>query len=225
MKIIPTILTTGLDEWVEQMKLFPKYFNRIQLDIADGTLAPNTTIQIDEMVVYLSTHGAPFTGNVTFDFHLMVHDYQRALASIKRFSEYLKVNTILINASLSPNIVELKNSYPSFSIGIDIDDRTSIDEVLNNFDLKLISELQVMTVAQGFQGGAFLPESLNKIHELRKSHYRGIIMIDGGVNDSTLETILSRENRPDMLCVGSYLTKAGDKLEERINYLNSIIAK
>jgi hypothetical protein len=33
---------------------------------------------------------------------------------------------------------------------------------------------------------------------------------------------LSRKNLPDFACVGSYLTKSGDELEDRVKYLKSI---
>lgn len=225
MKIIPTLLTSNVNDWKEQMILFTKYFDRIQLDIADSTLVPNKTTQINEMIELLSTNEIHITKEATFDFHLMVEDYQRELEHITKFSQYLKVNTILINARLNPDIANLSNKYNNFNIGLDIDNNTNIDFVLKQFDLSNINAVQIMTVKPGFQGSPFLPNMLQKITQLRNAYYKGVIFIDGGINENTLKLIQSNENLPDYLCIGSYLTKAANQLEERINNLNRTIVK
>src|SRR3989344_4587135 len=98
----------------------------------------------------------------------------------------------------------------NISIGLDLSPSTEIDDIASHYDLSKINHIQIMTVEPGFQGSPFLPEMLNKITQLRDHHYSGEILIDGGVNSKSLSTIQSHKNRPGIICIGSYLTKAGD---------------
>jgi pentose-5-phosphate-3-epimerase len=222
MKIIPTILTTNIEEFKSQMQLFPKYFSRIQLDIADGKLVPNKTTQIEEMNTLMSNEQLVITNRDTlFDFHLMVEDYESELEKIQEFSHYQKIGAVLINASLKPELKKIEQQYPLFSIGLDIYPKVTIEEIVHDYDLNTLSALQIMSVNPGFQGSPFLEDMLLKIEQLRNNNYRNIIFMDGGINDKTLPLILSKNFQPDYGCVGSYLTKAGDKLDERFEYIKT----
>lgn len=222
MQVIPTLLTTFQDEFNEQMHLFQKYYSRIQLDIADGILVPNKTTQIDEMITLFSKENNLFKQHVVFDFHLMVHDFKEELKKIKKLQDLgMNVNLALVNADLKPNIEELTAEY-SFNIGLDIFPATQIQSVEQQYNLNSIRHVQIMTVNPGFQGSPFLEEMLSKIEQLKLQNYELEIMIDGGVNDVTIPLIKSKKYKPDVLCIGSYLTKAGDKLEERVKELNNL---
>ncbi len=222
MKTVPTLLTTTIEEFISQMNTFQRYYDRIQLDIADGQLVPNTTVQINEMLDVLSSNQVIIFPNITFDFHLMVSDYEAELEKIVKIQEKnIKVNTVLINASREINVSEINNSY-SFSIGLDVFPDVSIDSLARNYDLDYVPSIQIMTVNPGFQGSPFLPRMLQKIEQLRVQDYGGEILIDGGVNSTSLPTISSHSFRPDIICIGSYLTKAGNDLERRVNELKKL---
>lgn len=219
MKTVPTLLTTTPEEFMAQMNTFQRYFDRIQLDIADGELVPNTTIQIDEIRELVKRNPSLVNPKTTFDFHLMVQDYKADLEKIVKMQELdMKVNAVLINARHEVNIGEL-NSFYTFSIGLDIFPDHSFDTLARSYDLDNVPNIQIMTVNPGFQGSPFLPQMLKKIEQLRVQGYSGEILIDGGVNNNTLPTIFSESYRPDIICVGSYLTKAGDDLAHRVDKL------
>ena len=61
----------------------------------------------------------------------------------------------------------------------------------------------IMSVNPGFGGQAFIPETLNKIKELRTLYPEIDIEVDGGVNDKTVEAI--KEAGANVLVAGSYL--------------------
>ena len=84
MKVIPTLLTTTKEEFIQQMELFQPYYSRIQLDIGDGNLVPNVTTQIDEIIELLDNKLVTFFPSVEFDFHLMVKDFENELPKIVR---------------------------------------------------------------------------------------------------------------------------------------------
>ena len=219
MKTVPTLLTLDRFELSDQLELFQPYYDRIQIDVADGILVPNVTTQIDELSELISQGHVEIGPNTTFDFHLMVKNFKAELSKIKQLmTQNIKVNTVLINASLHPKIDDLVKEF-NISIGLDVSPSTEIDGIASHYDLSKFSHIQIMTVEPGFQGSPFLPEMLNKITQLRDHHYSGEILIDGGVNSKTIPTIQLHKNQPDIICVGSFLTKAGDDLGSRVSQL------
>ena len=222
MKVIPTLLTTTKEECAREINLFQKYFDRIQLDIADGKLVPNVTTQIEEIESLISEKKVNISEKVRYDFHLMVDNYALELKKITKLNQQgVIVNTVLINSLHRPDIEGLTSQY-GFSIGLDVFPQVQIDDLARKYNLIEIPTLQIMTVNPGFQGSSFMPDMLMKIQQLRKKDYRGEIMVDGGVNESTMSIIESANNRPDFLCVGSYLTKSGEELENRIEKLKNL---
>lgn len=222
MKTIPTLLTTTKEEFIEQIEIFQKYYSRIQLDIADGKLVPNLTTQIDEIIELMQDKRIGISDKTTFDFHLMVDDFEVELKKIEKVQSLgVHVNLALVNAGKSPNILKLADEY-EFSIGLDIFPSTQIDDLDHQYDLELIPSMQIMTVEPGFQGSPFLPKMLDKIEQLRLQDYIGEIMIDGGVNKQTIPEISSKKHTPDFICIGSYLTKAGNMLEKRVEGLKKL---
>ncbi len=222
MQVIPTLLTTTTAEFTEQMDIFQRNYSRIQLDIADGDLVPNHTVQIDEMIQLIKKNRVPLFPSVEFDFHLMVRDFTKELNKIKKLQKLgVQVNTVLVNAALHPNIPALTNEY-QFSIGLDTFPDITQAQLARQYDLKMIPTIQIMTVNPGFQGSPFLEEMLLKLEQLRRDNYKGTIMIDGGVNEVTIPLIQSKKYRPDFLCIGSYLTKAGDEFASRVKALKNV---
>lgn len=219
MKAIPTLLTTSDYEFMSQMELFQKYYHRIQLDIADGILVSNKTTQIQNIEAMLHDKEISLSPQTLVDFHLMVEDYQRELPKIERLQAMgMQVHLVLINATRQPDIDELYGLY-NFSIGLDVFPSVQINTIARHYNLKKIGHIQIMTVEPGFQGSPFLPQMLYKIQQLRQQDYTGEILIDGGVNHATLPVILQAPSVPDIVCIGSYLTKSGADLAYRVNEL------
>ncbi|PIQ73684.1 hypothetical protein COV58_01170 [Candidatus Roizmanbacteria bacterium CG11_big_fil_rev_8_21_14_0_20_36_8] len=221
MKIVPTLLTLDKFELMDQLELFQPFYNRIQIDVADGVLVPNVTTQIDELIELLEKDLIDIKPETVFDFHLMVRDFSKELEKIKEFQKYANINLVLINADLKVDISKLTEQY-DFSIGLDISPKREILSSARQYDLDSIKAIQIMTVEPGFQGSPFLPDMLQKIQQLREFHYKHEILIDGGVNSDTIPTISEQKFKPDIICIGSYLTKAEEELEERVSNLKKL---
>lgn len=218
MKVVPALLEQVVEVQKNQLLLLSPYYSRFQIDIADNTLVPNTTTQIDEL---LRSSFFNLVSRALFDFHLMVDDPYKHIDQVKSLPKK-RVGTILIHKSVFPPYEKLKTAYPQFRFGLVLNPEDDVLKMDKSFLCQLPS-LQVMTIIPGFQGSSFIEISLNKIEQLRNLGYRGEILIDGAVNEQTLPTILSKKYVPDILGIGSYLTKSPkDKFKKRISFLNSI---
>jgi len=215
MQVIPTLLNQTIDEFTLQLTTLSPYFNCFQIDIADGEFVPNRTIQLIELISYFSSH-QPQTTNLQFDFHLMVKDYHREIQLIEEVKKHILIKNIFIHFSAI-------NEGPTTNLGIVLNPQDLVTDFVEKIDITQIPAIQIMTVAPGYQGSPFIPNLLKKIEQLRQIGYRNTILIDGGVSEESLPLILAEEYKPDILCVGSYLTKL-EKLEDKVGYLRKITA-
>ena len=222
MQIIPALLNQSITDFDRQLNGLSPYFQHFQIDIADGEFVPNRTIQVFDLINYFSSHQSPSTNHqppVTshqYDFHLMVKDFEKEIRAIEELKKLITVKNILIHFSvIDPEIIT--NS----SIVLNPEDQ--VEDLANIIDLTKIPAIQIMTVIPGFQGSAFVPLTLKKIGQLRQSGYRNIIMLDGGISEKTLPLILAEEDKPDVLCIGSYLTNL-EQLEDKVTQLRQLTA-
>lgn len=216
MKIVPSILVGQEKEFAEQLEKLTSFFNRFQIDIADGKFVPNTTLQIEDVKKILKNY------KLSLDFHLMVFDYRRELNKLEVQKE-MDVNTAFVHFASHPDPGIFERNPFRFSLGIVLNPNEEIDKLQEQYPMEFIQNIQLMTVNPGFQGSAFHKESLTKIEQLRNANYRNKIFLDGGINERTLSTITSRPFKPDVLCIGSYLSQASN-LEENVKKLNALIS-
>lgn len=221
MKTIPSILEKDTVSLFYQINKLAPYFSRFQIDIADGIFVPNKTVQIEEITKHLSSYQLQTTNyQLSFDFHLMVKDYKTEINKLKTLNKIIKINLILIHFSATTNYELLTTNY-SFTIGLTLNPQDQVDDLARQYKLKQIPSIQIMSVIPGLQGNPFIPETLNKIEQLRLHGYRDNIFLDGAVNEKTVPIILAKKYQPDFVCPGSYLTKAKD-LKKNVEYLKKL---
>lgn len=172
------------------------------LDIMDGHFVPNLTFghPIIELITKKSPHKC--------DAHFMVTNPEFHAETLKNSG--IHNFTFHIEATLEPLALmrKLKAWYPS--VGVSIKPMTSVaclsDEMLKEIDLVL-----VMSVEPGFGGQSFMPNSLQKVAELKRrreqlgAHYS--IQIDGGITDKNCKEVIAAG--ADNLVAGSYIFKGG----------------
>ena len=95
-------------------------------------------------------------------------------------------------------------------VGLAINPGTSINEIKEY--LPYIHVVLVMTVWAGYGGQAFIPESVDKIKELKqyldKNKLDLDIEVDGGINDKTAKLVV--ESGANILVSGSYILESDD---------------
>jgi len=218
MKAVPALLNTNIQEFTAQFKLLRSYYSHFQIDIADGKLFPNTTVSIDDILKEIAGWSPHQTEGVTFDFDLMVTDFKTAINELEELQKLITIDIVFLH-SKALKTQQLPSSE-KFIIGIAIDPDDQIEDLDNRYDLKTLKALQIMTVTPGFQGSPFLYEQLIKIEQLREVGYKSLVYIDGGMNDTTIPLLLNLDYKPNILGIGSFLTKAPN-LQKHIDFLHN----
>jgi pentose-5-phosphate-3-epimerase len=237
MQIYPSILETNVEIFWQQLKKLSPYFSYFQIDIADGKLVPNKTIQINDIISTIGQLNNLAIEQLIVEFHLMVFDYESEINKIDKLNRtvnFVKVKKVLIHlkalktiaqllhGSIVKKAIEQLNNLTMKQFNIDLVLNPE-DEVKSNWStIKNFPTVQIMSVNPGFQGTPFLPETLNKINELRKLGFKGTISLDGAINDKTFPIILKNKYLPDVLFPGSYLKEYTKK---RLQILIQLLKK
>lgn len=190
----PSLLAADFSKLREEIQEVEKCgAEYLHLDVMDGNFVPNIS------------YGAPVISairpysNLVFDVHLMVEEPDRF---IKDFVD-AGADIITVHVEATKHLhrtIQLIKSYGK-KVGVSLNPATPIEtlkHVINDIDMVLI-----MSVNPGFGGQAFIPETLNKIKELRTLYPEIDIEVDGGVNNKTVEAI--KEAGANVLVAGSYL--------------------
>ena len=166
--------------------------NYIHIDVMDNKFVPNYQFPIEEInkIIPLSTK--------KIDIHLMVEDPLTYINKINNSNiEYITIH-YEINDNIDNILQTIKNK--GYKAGLAIKPKTKIDEVkeyLNKIDMLLI-----MSVEPGFGGQNFIPNTINKINELKQLNKDLTVEVDGGINDKTIKQIYDIS---DIAVVGSYI--------------------
>lgn len=220
MDICPSILESDATNYLSQIKRLSPYFKYFQIDIADGIFVDNKTAPLNQVIETVKKTDPAELRDITLDFHLMVKDYATEIKKLEEISGMVKIKNVLVHFSVVNNFGFDVLKFSPFSVGIVLNPDESVENLKSSFNLEQIPSIQIMSVIPGAQGKPFMPETLNKIDQLRSLDYRSEIFLDGAVNSKTLPAINEMKSKPDFVCPGSYLTKCPDnELKQRSDYL------
>jgi ribulose-phosphate 3-epimerase len=158
--------------------------DRFQVDVMDGRFVPNITfgaLAIESL--------RPLT-RLTIEAHLMVEPPEDF---IERFAK-AGADTIIVHQEATPHLHRAIQQIHHLGkkAGVAINPSTpasTLSEILGSVQLVL-----VMTVNPGFGGQDFIPETLNKIRQIRNAiQERGLdceIEADGGINHQTARLVV-----------------------------------
>ncbi len=189
--------------------------NYFHIDVMDGKFVEKDTTSVMKDYALTISH----ISNLGLDVHLMVENVEEFM------DEYLMLEpeflTFHIEATKTEertkNIIEqIKDN--GTKVGISISPDTSLEDIKPY--LSQIHMVLVMTVVPGKGGQKLIPETLDKVRELKKYiDENGIdidIEVDGGINGETAE--LAKEAGANILVAGNYLITA-ENLKEAVQSL------
>lgn len=189
--------------------------NYFHIDVMDGKFVKNNNLELMKNYALTVSH----ISNLGIDVHLMVENVEEYV------EEYLDLNpqiiTFHIEASKSEErtqkIIDLIKQNGS-RVGLAISPNTDLENIKPY--LKYIHLVLVMTVVPGLGGQKLIPETLEKVCELKKyieeNNIDIDIEVDGGINDITAKE--ATQAGANILVVGKYLITS-DNLSETVNKL------
>ena len=189
--------------------------NYFHIDVMDGKFVKNdTTNKMLEFSEYLNQ-----ISNLPLDVHLMVEDVESYIKSFAIFEP--NIITFHLEAAKSKEEVirwiKLLNEN-NIRVGISIKPNTKIEEIYEY--LPFVHLVLVMTVEPGEGGQKLLPETIEKIKELKKYIDENILEVDieadGGINPQNAKSV--REAGANILVAGSAIINA-ENYKEVVNKL------
>ena len=201
--LAPSILSADFKILGEQLKLTEEAgAEYIHFDVMDGMFVPSISFG---MPVLASIKGAT---TQTLDVHLMVTE------PIRYVEEFVKAGADIVTVhyeaceDLQATIDKIHAA--GAKVGISIKPKTPVDVLLPYLDQAEM--FLIMSVEPGFGGQAFIPESLERISELRNLlNEKGLttdIEVDGGINETTGKKC--KDAGVDVLVAGSYIFNSDD---------------
>lgn len=199
-EIAPAILTHDPGDFRKQYaELLPlaHLFRQLHVDFVDGKFLPTNTIMPGDSCRIR----APFKAVA----HLMVEEPQKYFAILKNEG----YSTVLIHfeaykdKSMLFGAIQLAQTL-GLQIGLAINPETKLHEV-GGF-LGKFSIIQLMGIHPGSQGKEFMPETLDKIRELKNLRKDAIIYVDGGMHPGPARECV--EAGADVIVAGSYIVRS-----------------
>lgn len=209
VSVIPTILVKNFEEFRDKVRLLENDFEAAQIDVMDGKFVPNTTF-------FDITKIENFKTPLNYEIHLMVQNPVPYIEATRR-SEKIKKILFHIESKEDPQfLIELIKKY-NRRVGIVLNPQTLI-QTIRDYITK-IDTVMLMGVHPGFSGQEFIPQTIDRVKEIRALDRDITIEIDGGVSDSTAESLVSAG--ATILAVGSFIYR-GEPKKQKEKILNAI---
>jgi ribulose-phosphate 3-epimerase len=212
IKVAPSILSADFSCLADELNRVENAgADLIHVDVMDGHFVPNITI--GPLVV----RSLRKVTKLPLDVHLMIENPDKYVQGfVEAGSDMITMHIETIDADNFRKISkDLKSKKVLAGVSLNPDtDLEKIKPVLSDVDFVL-----VMSVFPGFGGQEFIPESVEKIKQLR-SIFKGDISVDGGINDKTAKQVIAAG--ANILAAGSYIFGAKDVKQaiERIRHGN-----
>lgn len=216
-EIVPTILTSDLDEFNEKLILAHETVPRVQIDVIDGKFAGRKTVDLSEMIDLREMT------DLKRDLHLMVSEPENWITRSLEVLPDLLIGQVEMMSDPLKFINEVVES--GMQVGVALDLETPIEKVTEEIyrmaDLVLILAVPAGAGGQEFDRRAV--EKIKKIREIRQlaEGSLGKIGVDGGLNDENI--LLCKDAGADVFYVGATFWQAED-LNSRYNGLSKLVS-
>lgn len=216
MILAPSMLAADFKELGKEIKAIEdngaKY---LHFDVMDGIFVPSISFG---MPVLESIRPAT---NLVCDVHLMITEPIRYIEAFQKAGADLI--TIHLEACEDVDATITKIRECGCKVGVSIKPKTPVS-ALEPY-LEKVDMILIMSVEPGFGGQKFIPESLDKIRELKamlvEKNLNVDIQVDGGIYASNVEEVLKAG--ANIIVAGSAIFK-GD-IEQNTKAMLSIIEK
>ncbi len=206
MIVSPSLLSADFGNLARDLEMINQSrAQMLHLDVMDGVFVPNISFGFP-VIKYVQQ-----LCNKPLDVHLMIVEPQKFVNEVRDCgAEIMNVHYEVCN-HLDRVVQQIHDA--GMKAGVTINPATPVcllRDIVAQLDLVLL-----MSVNPGFGGQKFIPNTLNKVCELRaliaETGSKAVIEVDGGVNDETGRQLA--EAGADVLVAGNYVFKAQDPLK------------
>lgn len=216
MKLAPSILAADFNKLGEQIKLIETSgVPYLHIDVMDGNFVPSISFGLPVIASIRKNT------ELIFDVHLMIEEPIRYLEEFKAAGADIITVHVEACKDLKKTIAKIKEL--GLKVGVTLKPATSLEtltDIITEIDMVLI-----MSVNPGFGGQAFLPESLQKIRDLKAmAKQNGVsfdIEVDGGITADNVADVL--EAGANVIVSGTSIF-SGD-MKDNINKYQKIFNK
>lgn len=219
MEVSTSVLNVKKDNYVHTFyNIETAKTDYFHIDVMDGKFVENNTSELMREYAVALSH----ITTLGLDVHFMVENVEEYI------DEYLDLEPRIISFHIEAvkdrerilNIInDLKEN--NIRVGLAINPSTNLDEIKEY--LPLVHMVLVMTVVPGKGGQALIPETLEKIKELKKYISENNIDIDieadGGINDKNVKEVV--DSGANIIVAGSYIVNS-ENPKEAIEKLKNI---
>ena len=205
MLVSPSLLSADFGNLARDIDMINRSdAHMLHLDVMDGVFVPNISFGFPVMKYVQQLCTKPL------DVHLMIVEPQKFVGEVRDCGAQVMNVHYEVCPHLNRVVQQIKNA--GMKAGVTLNPATPVcllRDIVAELDLVLL-----MSVNPGFGGQKFIPQTLNKVRELRaliaETGSKAIIEVDGGVNAQTGAQLAQAGT--DMVVAGNYVFKAEDPL-------------
>lgn len=205
MLVSPSLLSADFGNLARDIDMINRSdADYLHLDVMDGVFVPNISFGFPVMKHVQKLCTKPL------DVHLMIVEPQKFVSEVRDCGADIMNVHYEVCPHLNRVVQQIKDA--GMRAGVTLNPATPVcmlRDIVAELDLVLL-----MSVNPGFGGQKFIPQTLNKVRELRKliveTGSKAIIEVDGGVNAQTGAQLA--QAGADMVVAGNYVFKAHDPL-------------
>lgn len=204
--ISPSLLAADFGNLEKEVLMINKsQADWLHLDIMDGVFVPNISFGFPVLEHVKKIASKPL------DVHLMIVEPDRFLSRFRDAGANILTVQYEACIHLQRTVTEIRNM--GMKAGVALNPHTTVSLLKNT--LPFIDMVLIMTVNPGFGGQSFIPESYNKISELRemidKGGYKVLIEVDGGIDTKNAAKLI--ESGVNVLVAGNAVFGSKDPLD------------
>ena len=177
----------------------------VHVDVMDGVFVPNISIGFPLIKQVAEISEKPL------DVHLMIVQPEKFIKEVKEMGAMMMNVHYEACTHLHRVVQQIKDAR--MKAGVTLNPATPVamlKDIITDLDMVLL-----MSVNPGFSGQKFIPQTVNKLKELRElidsTDSKALIQIDGGVNLETGKLLV--DAGADVLVAGNAVFKAPDMLD------------
>lgn len=205
MLVSPSLLSADFGNLARDIDMINRSdAHYLHLDVMDGVFVPNISFGFPVMKHVQKLCTKPL------DVHLMIVEPQKFVSEVRDCGADIMNVHYEVCPHLNRVVQQIKGA--GMRAGVTLNPATPVcmlRDIVAELDLVLL-----MSVNPGFGGQKFIPQTLNKVRELRQliaeTGSKAIIEVDGGVNAQTGAQLA--QAGADMVVAGNYVFKAPDPL-------------